>query len=235
LSGSLIGEHPLYSRKSQTSIVTPAKPGDYLLYLEPKLVGDIEGEFYTPSYQRGYRWKEEVEMLLNDIDEIAEGQDYCLQPIVVKNVGEKRYELIDGQQRLTTLFLIFRHMKQLNIPLTLNFSLEYETRGNIRNFLESVNDEKLVDEAKNIDEYFIIETFKTISGWFQSKRDKLLTGFNLYKKLLVKALFLCRNNGIDDAKQLEIATQWDSIEKELQNDALWYFITYRFSQYIFDG
>jgi hypothetical protein len=33
LSGSLIGEHPLYSRKSQTSIVTPAKPGDYLLYL----------------------------------------------------------------------------------------------------------------------------------------------------------------------------------------------------------
>ena len=42
---------------------------------------------------------------------------------------------------------------------------------------------------------------------------------------LVKALFLSRNNGIDDAKQLEIATQWDIIEKELRNDNFWYFIT----------
>jgi len=42
---------------------------------------------------------------------------------------------------------------------------------------------------------------------------------------LVKALFLSRNNGIDDRKQLEIATEWDIIEKELHNDSLWYFIT----------
>lgn len=42
---------------------------------------------------------------------------------------------------------------------------------------------------------------------------------------LVKALFLSRNNGIDDRKQLEIATEWDIIEKDLHNDSLWYFIT----------
>jgi hypothetical protein len=42
---------------------------------------------------------------------------------------------------------------------------------------------------------------------------------------LVKALFLSRNNSIDDRKQLEIATEWDIIEKELHNDSLWYFIT----------
>ncbi|KAA6317680.1 hypothetical protein EZS27_032202 [termite gut metagenome] len=42
---------------------------------------------------------------------------------------------------------------------------------------------------------------------------------------LVKALFLSRNNGIDDKKQLEIATEWDIIEKELHNESLWYFIT----------
>ncbi|WP_010253961.1 GmrSD restriction endonuclease domain-containing protein [Treponema primitia] len=45
---------------------------------------------------------------------------------MVKNIGEKRYELIDGQQRLTTIFLIFRYIKQLNIPLNLHFSLEYD-------------------------------------------------------------------------------------------------------------
>ena len=35
-----------------------------------KIVGDIQGEFYIPSYQRGYRWDEsQVCALLNDIYE----------------------------------------------------------------------------------------------------------------------------------------------------------------------
>jgi len=42
--------------------------------LEPKLVGSIDGAFYVPAYQRGYRWKEEVERLLNDFSELEEGQ-----------------------------------------------------------------------------------------------------------------------------------------------------------------
>ena len=228
--------------------------------LEPKLVGSIEGAFYVPAYQRGYRWKEEVKRLLDDFSEIAEGQNYSLQPIVVKNAGENRFELIDGQQRLTTIFLIFRYMKQLNLPFQLNFSLEYETREGSKEFLENINSETLDYEPKNIDEYFIIEAFRIITTWFGSHEDEALAAFNLYKKLkeririiwyevsfdedavslftrlnigripltnaeLVKALFLSRNNGIDDRKQLEIATQWDIIEKELHNDSLWYFIT----------
>ena len=230
------------------------------IILEPKLVGNIEGEFHIPAYQRGYRWKEEAEMLLNDINEIVEGQNYSLQPIVVKNIGENKYELIDGQQRLTTIFLILRYMKQLNLPFQLNFSLEYETRKGSREFLETINNESLYKDPHNIDEYFIIEAFRIISNWFDLQKDKTLAAFNLYKKLserihiiwyevnsdensvslftrlnigripltnaeLVKALFLSRNNGIDDRKQLEIATEWDIIEKELHNDSLWYFIT----------
>lgn len=57
--------------------------------LEPKLVGSIEGSFYVPAYQRGYRWKEEVKMLLDDINEIAEGKNYSLQPIVVRKIEKK--------------------------------------------------------------------------------------------------------------------------------------------------
>ena len=38
------------------------------IILETKLVGDIEGAFYVPSYQRGYRWgKDEVLRLLEDV------------------------------------------------------------------------------------------------------------------------------------------------------------------------
>lgn len=59
------------------------------IHLEPKLVGSIEGEFYVPAYQRGYRWKEEVRMLLNDIHEIGRGKNYSLQPIVVEKSAKR--------------------------------------------------------------------------------------------------------------------------------------------------
>lgn len=41
---------------------------DNEIKLETKLIGDITGDFYVPSYQRGYRWGEtEVVRLLDDI------------------------------------------------------------------------------------------------------------------------------------------------------------------------
>ena len=76
----------------------------------PKGILEIEGKFFVPDYQRGYRWgKAEVELLLNDIMENSKqhGQNYYLQPIVVKTIEKAHYELIDGQQRLTTLYLIY--------------------------------------------------------------------------------------------------------------------------------
>lgn len=77
--------------------------------LETRYVGDIRGKFILPDYQRGYRWgSEEVKLLLDDIFANAD-RAYCLQPVVVKNLGKDTdgndlYELIDGQQRLTTIF-----------------------------------------------------------------------------------------------------------------------------------
>ena len=235
--------------------------------LELRLVGNITGNFYIADYQRGYRWKEEVEMLLNDISEVEEGKNYCLQPIVVKSVGDK-FELIAGQQRLTTLYLIQKFIQKYQPELPINYTLSYETRTNSKEFLENLDFTTFPDNPKNIDEYFIYEAAKIIKQWFEKYNNKEETKYNsanhatnkiqaklddkvhviwyevdssenstqLFTRLnigkipltnaeLVKALFLSRNNGIDDPKQLEIATQWDIIEKELRNDNFWYFIT----------
>ncbi len=77
--------------------------------LNLQLVRKISDEFYVPSYQRGYRWGQlEVESLLNDVRNNG-NKPYCLQPIVVKkNAG--KFDLIDGQQRLTTIYLIYKYM-----------------------------------------------------------------------------------------------------------------------------
>lgn len=77
--------------------------------LEAKPIKDIRGTFYIPAYQRGYRWERtQVKTLLNDLYQCMEAngqeKDYCLQPVVVQKKGELQYDLIDGQQRLTTIF-----------------------------------------------------------------------------------------------------------------------------------
>ena len=75
--------------------------------------------FHIPDYQRGYRWtSQQVEELLQDLLVFAIGEKntdayYCLQPIVVRNdVANNRLEVIDGQQRLTTLKIILHYLKQ---------------------------------------------------------------------------------------------------------------------------
>lgn len=230
--------------------------------LELKLVGDVRGKFMVKSYQRGYRWgKEEVIRLLDDIylNGINGTGNYCLQPIVVKKENDG-YELIDGQQRLTTLFLIYKYMNRASNSFIEEpkFSLQYETREESERFLSHVD---LALKEKNIDFYFMGNAYETIEEWFNKKEKKStsITNFNkyldesvkiiwyevdrnedsnaLFNRLnmgkipltsaeLVKALFLCQSSSnMAVEKKEEIALQWDNMEKELNNNSLWYFLT----------
>ena len=149
--------------------------------LEKKIISEITGEFTIEAYQRGYRWgKDEVEHLLEDINEIPDGQKYCLQPVVVKNVNGV-YELIDGQQRMTTLYLI---MKYLNAYVDINYSIEYTTRksenGHIGSkvLLETIDTIDLTSCSSNIDELFIKKSYAIIKAWFNGEKSKMMSFAN---------------------------------------------------------
>ena len=144
-------------------------------------------KFNIPSFQRGYRWeKDNVEALLNDIQEFAikhkkeEGEFYCLQPVVVrvnsslsKIESQKNgksvivYDLLDGQQRLTTLWLILNQMRFRNLWDSLDvdhpslYSIQYESRDNL--FEKVINNES--DMFENIDLYYLKSAFNTITEW----------------------------------------------------------------------
>ena len=67
--------------------------------------------FFIPSYQRGYRWKSrQVSQLIDDIDSFSPTEStpfYFLQALAVaKDIENNRVNVVDGQQRLTTLKLI---------------------------------------------------------------------------------------------------------------------------------
>lgn len=135
------------------------------IILETKFVADIRGSFYIPSYQRGYRWSEtEVVRLLDDIYQNGK-KNYCLQPVVVRK-KEDRYELIDGQQRLTTLYLIYKYMKNVN-PFFNEpaFTLSYQTRDQSEEFLKTLD---MTKQDDNIDFWFIAKAYNIIKkGWYE--------------------------------------------------------------------
>lgn len=167
------------------------------ILLETKAVSSIEGEFFIPSYQRGYRWgKNEVERLLEDIYTFGENysangkkSNYYLQPVVIRK-RENQYELIDGQQRLTTLYLIYKyiHNKMPDLPEP-QFHLIYETRKSSAAFLKEID---LSKENDNIDFWFISNAYKKIEEWFSqgnpfenaTRRYKFLSFLNDYVKII---------------------------------------------------
>lgn len=158
--------------------------------------------FYVASYQRGYRWtKEEVEYLLNDINEIAIDKKYCIQPLAVTKKDDKTWELIDGQQRTTTLFLIQTVLKNcFSIQTEPFYGLDYNTRSSTKEFLYAIRtadilkgflDYALEDkwgeftksnqDKDNIDNYHLFNAYLIIYQWLLLKiHDERLA---FYKKL----------------------------------------------------
>lgn len=142
----------------------------------------LNDRFYIPSYQRGYRWKDtQVKNLLDDIWNFRkESEDkgkeafYCLQPIVVSIKGDE-WEVIDGQQRLTTIFLILYFLKDgLGFLGKKNFKIRYETRPDSEIFLQNIN---IIQQEKTIDHYHICQALIAIEKWFNSKDGNVKMNF----------------------------------------------------------
>lgn len=125
------------------------------------------------SYQRGYRWKaeEQVRALLDDLKDFFQqpkGGIYCLQPIVVaKGQDEKGefWEVIDGQQRLTTLFLLLHVLGAEEV-----YDIDFEVRVNSAHLLTDIVGGKAVDTDKSPDAYFMSEAYKKIKQWVDEQQ-----------------------------------------------------------------
>lgn len=144
-----------------------------LLYDEK---GNTES-FFIPSYQRGYRWtKQQVVELLEDIWEFIckknkdQNEFYCLQPIVVKKNQEHdlKWDVIDGQQRLTTIFIILKILSDKIESDIKTFNIDYATRTNSSEFLKSTSSQ---EDTTNIDFFYMSKAYSYISEWFLSKAN----------------------------------------------------------------
>ena len=156
----------------------------------------FDSKFYIPSYQRGYRWTTtQVKELLEDLYDFAnKNQDnedyYCLQPIMVKKHNDE-WELVDGQQRLTALWLIsalyYCSNKEDVVELKRKkYSLRYQEKDKftelfttIEGLLENHTLKTLTSEleqykSQTIDSRNLIESIEFISAF--SRNNKTAKG-----------------------------------------------------------
>lgn len=142
---------------------------------------ELMGKNFTiPHYQRGYRWEDqEVKELLDDLwafqKDRNNGDFYCMQPIVLQKNKEGNYDVLDGQQRLTTLYLLLVYLEDRRFedgysqPL---FNLNYSTREKSKIFLSEQTFTNKEIDSSNIDYYHICNAYKCIDTWFNDEKHR---------------------------------------------------------------
>lgn len=208
--------------------------------------------FFIPGYQRGYRWTEQqVNDLLNDINEFEpeNGSWYCLQPLVTKktildinqfktDIQDKtelqditdalnkqiRYEVIDGQQRLTTIYLILTYLEKdtkkaesAEQTKTYKYTIEYETREDSKEFLEKISGKNEDEAQSNIDFFYMHKAYKTINNFFEEKKNQE----DFKNKLLNNVKFIWYDVGdLDEEKKHNLFSNLNSGKIALTNAEL---------------
>lgn len=165
--------------------------------IDQKAVGDLlKGyRFFIPPYQRGYRWtKQQVVDLCNDLLEYAlrpiMGDSkvkafYSLQPLVVKYRDEKSFDVIDGQQRLTTIYILFKflmaelaptseRLERLKQDINL-YSIEYDTRQTDTDFIADLGsygwESRLKNREMDIDIAHVYNAYQYMKEWLYPKDE----------------------------------------------------------------
>lgn len=184
-----------------------------------KSFSELKGKtFLIPYQQRGYKWtKANVEELLTDLRDFINCADvtkkmYCLQPLAVVDMGKEIYSVIDGQQRLTTLYLLYIYLHGY-APYTIEYERDASTGYHLSRteFLNKIASIDTVQATENIDFYYIHTAYHHISTVFENWAKEL-----------------CNNeNKIDlDSKRVEIKTHFVEMlerrkdEKSVQ--VIWY-------------
>lgn len=195
--------------------------------IEPKKIKEInfsDNIYFIPSYQRGYRWdKKQVEELLEDIYEVytTNQKSYCLQPIVVSKIdkNENKYEIIDGQQRLTTIYILLTRFKRF---IDEKFQLDFEVRKNCIEFFQKL-DTGILDYS-NPDFAHISNAYKVIDLWLKKKREDKVDSnieMNIFQTLLEKVEVIWYDVEINDRKELvKVFTRLNSGKIGLTNAEL---------------
>lgn len=222
---------------------------------EDSLFGD--SVYIIPRYQREYAWsfgakdgKEgEISRLINDIQNFPSSDDRCyrLGYISVKERPDGKFEVIDGQQRLTTLYLLLTALNSVDdndFPKVERYDIKKNPDDGVLLFegrkvsTYTLQNAKELSREKDVDNG-IFEAYKKMLAWAKNLRNrKDQKGWSDFKKNLQQTAiyripvpletdlckFFIRMN--TRGKQLELSdvlkAQLMNLFSKNQNDLKWF-------------
>lgn len=192
-------------------------------------------QYYIAPYQRGYKWasfspNDQVPQMLTDIYEayISKADEYFLQYITVKRCvhkGKDALEIIDGQQRLTTLSLLFYAINQLDTKYDnvakdklVYYRYEEEMPDNIFDKINLIQKHQTEEDDGNIehqDKFYMLKAARTIYYFLSLLKDEdKLDGYYDFIQDRVKIIF---NLEDENTKSEEIFENLNGNRVELSN------------------
>ena len=187
---------------------------DNFQWLSVKYIVSKYKKFNVPSLQRTYRWREkEITLLLNDLYEFYNTNEdntndfYPLQPLILKksNKNDDTWNVLDGQQRLTTIKLIASYL-EMGKDYCLDIS--YDTREKTKDFLDNISNKKEEDVGTSMELYYIFHAYEVIKAWFQKDTEKINAIRNvLFEKERTRFVVQEMNSDDDEAKTFQNINQ----------------------------
>lgn len=123
--------------------------------------------YLVPIYQRNYAWSEtQIEQMIEDIESSIDdsNKNYFLGSLIVNQTDNNVYEVIDGQQRLTTLYLLEKYLRVVFAKEALRFEAREKSNRTLSYISDSSNQE-LIEELSSE----ILNGFRIIDNYFKNK------------------------------------------------------------------
>lgn len=216
--------------------------------------------FYIPAYQRGYRWTEkQVEDLLRDLlcfanGKKSDGDFYCLQPVIMRPITNKEHlkkmfasdkvddvishgawEVIDGQQRLTSIFLLYKYLvnkKGWNAQTLKEeedgkeiYHIYYSTREGSTEFLKNLSLDAVQNNSEmyldNIDFYHMAKAFLFIDQWIKTEGKEINQRYKLGGSLeTIRTSLFSLLNGMSDTTTGSIQVLWYELAENNEKNSI---------------
>lgn len=193
-------------------------------------------QFSIPSYQRGYRWEsteaggedeqeaKQVDDLLNDLTYFVTSNphkkaNYYLQPLMVKPRlladGSYEWDVLDGQQRLTTMLLVLKCLKERlyggqQFGL---YELKYANRKQL-DFNRITFDRASADydfpmANENLDSYYVRKAKDRIERWYDNELSNNPSLSDKFKEMM---FYPDETRGVNSSPALRAKFIWYNVQ-----------------------
>lgn len=152
-------------------------------------------QYQIPIYQRNYAWKEpQIRQLIQDIYDYAkdnigkyESKQYYIGTLVVRSDKENAFEVIDGQQRLTTLSMLVAYLNNTQDPKNseLKNTITFQCRHASTNSLN-----KIWDNLSN--DYDATDPISAGYQILKKSFEDIVKGKEIFKKYLLENVIIYR-------------------------------------------